>query len=177
MASRQLDQRCSELVTANENSPVTGRSENTASEAVRYLNLMLSEKGIAELDGKHCAVFIPKEQVKSIEVRHGRRSERPLMQGVGGVVLIGLGVVGVRMIVAEGVVTIRWSIGFLVFGGLGVWMMWEAFRRGNYLHVACAKESRKLKVVGEVRDDELQSFARKATELGYDIRDGLNQDD
>jgi hypothetical protein len=46
----------------------------------------------------------------------------------------------------------------------------------DYLHVACANESRKLRFVGEVRDDELHSFERKATELGYDIRDGKNSD-
>lgn len=151
------------------------RSPNQAtreSQQLRYLNIVISEAGIAELNGDYYSVFIRKADVRTIEVKYGWRAERPLLHGVGGMALAGLGILGIKMLLgSDFILSARWGLGFLVFGALGGWLIWEAFRRGYYLHVACARESRKLIFAGEVRIDELRSFVRKIEELGYGIRD------
>ncbi len=46
------------------------------------------------MSGDKRVVFIPKEQVQRIEVRHGLQAESPLLQALVGLALIGIGMSG-----------------------------------------------------------------------------------
>ena len=142
---------------------------NTGSEAeqVSYLNITFSQKGVSEFSGKQRAVFIPREEIQRIQTKTGSRAERPLVQGIAGVALLGLGLIGLRMFISNGVAFLRWEAGFLLFGGVGGWMLLEALRKGHYLLVVCSKGTRKLVFDKKISEPELAEFLRNATRLGY----------
>ena len=73
--------------------------------------MAVSEKGIAELSGNRSVIFITKEQIQNIEIKFGSQAERPIVQGILGIALVGLGEVGISMVAAVGLVAIRWSLG------------------------------------------------------------------
>jgi hypothetical protein len=142
-----------------------------------YLNMAVSEQGITELSGNQRVVFIPKEQIQSIEIRFGSQAERPLVQGIAGLALIGLGIVGLSLMATGSLDVIRWGLGFFVFGGLGAWLLWEVLKRGYYLWVICSNDSRKLVLKGVIQKAELSGFVRSAAQFGYVFRDCLNDKD
>jgi hypothetical protein len=137
----------------------------------QYLNLVISEKGVAEFEGDRRIIFVPKRDVQSIEIRFGAQAERPLLQGIAGIVLISIGIGGLFIVEYGGFANLRWGLGELVFGGLGVWLLWEAFKRGHFLRVDCARETRKFPLKGSINEAGLLQFTREAAQLGYVIRD------
>jgi hypothetical protein len=153
------------------------QSSSPESRKLLYLNVAVSEKGLAEFSGNRRVVFIPKEQVRNVEIKFGPQAERPIVQGIIAIALIGLGVVGLSMLAADGLVAIRWSLGFLVFGGLGVWLLYEASKTGFYLRVISPNDTRKLVFKGVIQKAELLDFTKNAAQFGYDFRDCLNDKD
>lgn len=137
------------------------------SERLSYLNISFSDKGVAEYSGQRCVVFIPREGILKIENDIGSRSERPLIQGIAGSLLAVLGFAGILMIMQGGWGLFRWEAGFLVFGGIGVWLIIEVLRQGHFLRVTGSKETRKLVFNGKVVPSDLQEFLKKAEKLGY----------
>ena len=139
-----------------------------------YLNVAVSEKGLTELSGHRRVVFVPRGQIQRIEIKFGLQAERPLAQGITSAVLIVLGIVGLHLIVTGGLSTLRWALGFIVFGALGVFLLWGSLRRGHYLRVICSNDIRKLAFKGTVRRVELSSFIKSAAQFGYNFQNCLN---
>ena len=143
--------------------------DNQTSEIERftYLNLAVSTEGIAEYSGESCVVFLRREDIQWIEMKFGFRAEHPLIQAIAGGLLSCIGIIGLGLIVTGGFAYLRWELGFMFFGGLGVWLLWEALRRGHYLSVVCHKETRKLVIDGTVSEPEIQTLLRNAARIGY----------
>jgi hypothetical protein len=142
-----------------------------------YLNIAISKKGLSEFSGGQRIIFIPKEQVQTIEIRVGFVAERPLIQGIFGLVLLGLGCVGLPLIYEGGLYGLRWGIGFLIFGGIGGYSLYEALKKGYHLRVICSHDTRKLVFKGKIQKTEFSQFLRSATGLGYSFRDCINERD
>jgi hypothetical protein len=156
---------------------VNEQSTSLESRKLLYVNVAVSEKGLAEFSGNRRIVFIPKDQVRNVEIKFGPQAERPIVQAIVALALIGLGVAGLFMLAADGLAAIRLSLGFLVFGGLGVWLLYEASKTGFYLRVICPNDTRKLAFKGVIQKAELLDFTKNAAQLGYDFRDCLNGKD
>jgi hypothetical protein len=138
---------------------------------ISYLNIAVSEKGLAELSGNKRIIFIPKDQVQGVEIKFGYQAERPLVQGTVGLVLTFVGMIGIYMLAGGGFALTRWGLGFVFFGAIGVWLIWEASRRGYYFRVISSNGTRNLLLKGTVRKPELSSFVQRASQFGYNFRD------
>jgi hypothetical protein len=136
-------------------------------ERLAYLNIVFSRKGVAEYDGIRCVVFIPQEKIQRIESKRGSRAEQPFAQGIAGCILVALGILGLRLLLVGGMALLRWECGFLVFGGIGLWLLWEVLGQGNYLLVIGSEGVRKLVFNGKVSKQELEDFLKNAARLGY----------
>ena len=140
-----------------------------------YLNLEISEKGISELSGGRRIVFIPREEIQSIEVRFGSNAERPLLQIIAGIILTALGCAGAVMIFDNPGRGLRWGLGFIIFGGLGIWMLWEAIHKSHYLLVITRNDRRKLVFKGRWAASDFDQFTQDATSLSYQFHDCLSE--
>ena len=141
-----------------------------------YLNLAISEKGLSEFSGGRRIIFIPKDEVQSIEIKFGSSAERPLMQAIAGFVLLGLGWLELALVFMGGLKGLRWGLGFVVFGGLGVLCLYETFKKNHYLWVICRNDKRKLVFKGAFQETEFSKFINDATKLGYCFKDCLKTD-
>ena len=139
---------------------------------IAYLNIAVTEKGLSEFNHGKRIIFIPKDQIQRIEIKFGAQAERPLSQAILGVLLIGLGCVGILLLITGGFAELRWGIGFIIFGGLGVFCLYEAVKRGYYLHVISSNDTRKLAIRGPIQGTELTRFMNSATQFGYIFQDG-----
>ena len=132
------------------------------------MNLRATEKGLSEFTSKGArAVFIPKDQVESIQIKFGSYSERPFLQPIMALFLIAVGGVGLDWILRESARGLRLGVGLLAFGAIGVFCLYETVKRGPYLAVNCKGGSRKLIPHGSVSEADLAKFASEASALGY----------
>ena len=145
-------------------------TSNNASR-VQYLNIVVSESGIREMNENRCVVFMPREKIVRLEIKQGLQAERPLGQVIAGLILVILGILGITML---GTPLILWGAGFLFFGALGAWLLWESLRRGYYLRVVCQADARKLAILGSIENAGFFQFVQDTTQLGYRIRDSSN---
>jgi hypothetical protein len=136
-----------------------------------YLNLAISEKGLSEFSGGRRIIFIPKDEVQIIEIKFGSSAERPLIQVIAGLMLVGLGYIGLTMIIMNAMRGSRWGLGFIVFGGFGLWFLYETFKKTHYLRVICRNDKRKLVFRGAFQEAEFSKFINDATKLGYSFKD------
>ena len=142
-----------------------------------YLNIVASENGLSEFSHGKRVIFIPKEHVQRIEVKFGSQAERPLAQAILGLLLIGLGCVGLSLLISGGFSELRWGIGFIIFGGLGTFCLYEAVKRRHYLLVTSLNDTRKLVIRGFIQKEDFSNFIKSATQLGYFFQNGLSDKD
>ncbi|MGA9778748.1 MAG: hypothetical protein WBS33_10810 [Verrucomicrobiia bacterium] len=138
---------------------------------------MVSEKGVSEFGHGQRLIFVPKEQIQRIEVKFGSQAERPLVQIILGLLLVGLGFVGLSLLISGGFVELRWGIGFILFGGLGVFCLYEVLRKGYYLHVISSSDTRKLVIKGAISKTEFSKFIKAAVQFGYVFQNCLSDKD
>jgi hypothetical protein len=144
---------------------------STASENPQlYLNISSSERGLSELSRGRCIVSVRKEQIQSVEIKFGSQAERPLPLLMLGLILAGIGIVGVIFLKGGGFALLRMGVGFVFFGGLGAFCIYEALKKGYYLHVICPNDSRKLVFKGTVQREALSEFIDASNRFGYNIR-------
>ena len=150
-------------------------STSSKNQRLSYLNIEISEKGLSEFSDGRRIVFVPKEQVRRIQIEFGSAAESPLIQGLAGLALIGLGCIGLPMIIND-IGTLRWGLGFVVFGGLGVWLFHETFKKTHYLRVIghSDRDTRKLVFIGTFQEAEFSEFIKNATQFGYSFEKRLN---
>jgi hypothetical protein len=135
-----------------------------------YLNLRATEKGLSELSSKGVRlVFISKNQIESLQIKYGSYAERPILQVITALILVSLGLVGLYLVLCGGIRGLYWGMGFLAFGAIGVFCMYEAVRKGHYLAVKCKGSTRKLIPRGSVSEAEFAKFAVAASALGYSL--------
>jgi hypothetical protein len=149
----------------------------TPTNQLSYLNIVVSEKGLSEFSHGQRIIFIPKEQIQRIEIKFGSQAERPLVQIILGLLLVGLGLVGLFLLISAGFVELRWGIGFILFGGLGVFCLYEVLRKGYYLDVISSNDTRKLVIKGVIKKTELSKFIKTAVQFGYIFQNGLSDKD
>jgi len=149
----------------------------TPTNQLSYLNIVLSEKGVSEFSHGQRMVFVPKEQIQRIEIKFGSRAGRPLVQIILGLLLVGLGFVGLFLLVSGGFVELRWGLGFILFGGLGVFCLYEVLGKGYYLRVISSNDARKLVIKGAIQKTELAKFIKAAVQFGYIFQNCLSDKD
>ena len=169
-----LQNRPAKTLTAIKEADDGSEADESGSRCI-CLNLQASPKGLSEFDEGRRIIFIPKDQVRSVELRFGIQAERPVLQASAGLALVGLGIAGALLLETGGLPGLRWGLGALVFGGLGVWLVWEAIKKGHYLVVEGPQGQRRLHFKGRPQESELSDFIRKAAPLGYLIRDVTGQ--
>jgi hypothetical protein len=107
--------------------------------------------------------------VQDVQIYFGSAAERPPLQTIAGIMLVGLGCVGLSMMLASGMKGLRWGLGFLVFGGFGIWLLHETFTKSHYLKVICHDDSRKLVFRGAFQESEFSKFIQDAAKCGYTV--------
>lgn len=129
-----------------------------------YACIWICDDKICETDGQYVAVQIPKHDVQSIQLRHGSGAEHPLLQLSFGGLLSAVGVAGVITLCGGNFAAIRYELAMLFFGAVGLWMVWEAVRKRNYLLITTPSTRRKLFFHGTADHRSIREFLHKARE-------------
>jgi hypothetical protein len=155
----------------------SGANAGALQKRVEYLGLVLDEEGVAEWEDGRRSVFVRRGDLRELRYELGWRSERPIVQGIFGALLLAAGLnVFVRFLSAffrDGNVHLPKT-----FIGLGVtlpmmggWALFGALRRSHMVRADLVDgDSRKLLLQGRFDATEFEAFVARAGDLGYSIR-------
>jgi hypothetical protein len=117
---------------------------------LRFGSIELSENGISELTREgHRTVFVPRPSVQRVTAARGFTSERPIAALLGAVVCFGgTGCISWAVLshARDGVLhfSVRVVMAAVFLAAVGTSFLVTLVRRGRYLRVDTARESRKL---------------------------------
>jgi hypothetical protein len=153
----------------------------TELERYERFSIEISQDGLAEMNQRRRNVFVPRAEITRVELAYGLGSERPVLVGVLGVVMLLVGafpLYGLSIWWREGGVFPGYAIMICAFLFLGVWLLIFAFRRRLHLRVHTRRGPRKLLFHGKFHLDGLLELLQVAEQAyGFSIKNGLRDSD
>jgi hypothetical protein len=145
------------------------------------LSVEVSDEGLAEMDRGRRNVFVPRGEIREVELSYGLGSERPLAGVILGVVLLLMGAWPLRtlyLVLTEGgtfhIVTIM-AVAFLCVGG---WLIYFSLKKRLHFLVRTEKDRRKILFHGKIRQEDLMNLLRAAEkDFGYSIKRSVSLED
>lgn len=139
---------------------------------VRFHNIAFDSQGITLLSGQSKLLFIAKNDIRKITLKHGFQSERPIIQVLFGIVLVGLGIyLLVDFILLAAVQRTIYDVGCLspLLLPVGGWFVLDGIRKRLYFEVSLENDTRKFPLGKNPDKGELQKFIKIASQLGYPV--------
>ncbi len=137
-------------------------------DAIVLAGVRCTTDGIELWDGDRILKHVPRGELQKIELRHGFLSQHPIVQIAlgGGIAWLGLGPAEeVLRWFREGGTMIDLLAWFVLLVPAGVWVIYDALRRGHYLSVRARKESLRFVLKGNPDDVRLAEFLDRARAL------------
>jgi|WetSurMetagenome_2_1015567.scaffolds.fasta_scaffold480897_1 hypothetical protein len=141
------------------------------SKSVEFSGIRISIDKIQTTRKGKSTFTVPRSEISYLELRKGFTAERPTIQIAFALVLLLLGLLPVRTIVAWAIYggtlydVVIIMLGFLPFGG---WLLVSGLHRGKYIFIKLnSHKKNKLAFSGRPSDDDIRRFAGEASrELG-----------
>lgn len=147
---------------------------------VQYLTVEASSEGIAETDHGRRVVSVPRSEIVRIELRYGVASERPILIGLIGLVVLVASLWPIKVlydVLTKGGTFYTGMIWISAFFVLGAWLIGSAVRRRLHLLVHTRRGQRKLIFQGDVEWASVVDFIEAAEKLGFPITLCVSQRD
>lgn len=139
---------------------------------VRFHNVEFSIQGISLLDQQSKIVSVTKKDIRTITLKHGFQSERPLVEVVFGIALVFIGfyfiVNFILQILFNRIAYIDMVLSVLLLP-VGIWFMVDGYKKRLYFEVTLDNDKRKFPLGKNPNKRELQKFIKMASQLGYPI--------
>ena len=144
-----------------------------ATPILKCRNVVVSQRGLAEGDGRKAIVFVPSGEVKRIVLKYGNPEHRPIVSLVIGGFLGLLGLAGIveLFLAPRG---LRYELGMIFFGLIGGSLIFDATKKRYFLEVHKTKGDCRLIFSGQASRQEVQDFCEKVRNAyKYDISESL----
>ena len=140
-------------------------------QVLRYDNLLVSPRGIAEISGKRVVIFVPATDIDRIELKHGRSDHRPILTLSIGIVIALVGIFGlIEFILAPR--GYRYELGMVAIGIIGGSLIYDALKQRYFLEVHNKKSTRRLVLSKHAQKNEVQEFCNNVrTVYKHEITD------
>jgi hypothetical protein len=136
-------------------------------------NILITGDRLAELDEGHVVASVPRADFRGGDIVVARICKRPYLLTLVSVAMIVLG-----SYTARGVM-VWWQHGGMHYADLimmvllfpgGVWLLWEAWRRGPMLILRTVKGTVRLEVKALTDEHGLATLQTAAGERGFELR-------
>jgi len=143
---------------------------------IRFHDVVFDADGMKLYSRQSKLLSVEKKNIRSITLKHGFQSERPIAQIIFGIVIIGLGVYFFAHLILH---TLVYRIMYvddwlsLILFPLGCWFIVDGFRKRFYFEVALDNDKRKFPLGKKPDKGELQKFIKSASQIGYSVDAGI----
>ena len=111
---------------------------------LEHENILISERGVFEVQSGKQIAGVERPHIAQIRVAYSSAAQRPILEGVVGLVLVALGFWGVWLCL-QSLKGFRYYAVLLVMGVLGAAMLWDVLRR-RYVLLVTARDGRRHKL-------------------------------
>jgi hypothetical protein len=143
---------------------------------LKYDNIVVAPRGIAETYGRKLCVFVPAGEINQITLKYGKSDHRPIVSMAIGGVLALIGVAGVILffISAAG---FRYEVGMVFFGIIGGSIIFDTLKERYFLEVEGSKGLNRLVLSKNAKRSDIDEFCNKVrTIYKYQITDDVRDD-
>lgn len=138
---------------------------------LRFDNILVSSRGISEVDANHVVILVPSGEIEHITLRFGRAGHRPLLTIWIGLVLTLVGLLGLFEFVVSPK-GFRYEFGMVVLGVIGGSLIFDAVKRRYFFEVGKKQDFSRLIFSRHARKGEIQDFCVQIrSAYKYDITD------
>ena len=145
-------------------------------DTVRFQSVEFSNKGVTLFSGQSNLLFVDKKDIQKITLNYGFQSERPVVEIIFGIVIIGLGIYFFIKFLLEILVNrIAYvdDVLSLLLLPVGGYFVINGFRKRFYFEVILDNDKRKFPLGKKPDIGELKNFTKIASQLGYIIDTSL----
>jgi hypothetical protein len=138
---------------------------------IEFENILVSERGVFEVQSGKQVDGLERAHIAQIRVAYSRAAQRPLLEGVVGVVLFAFGIWGVWLCL-QSLKGFRYCIVLLVMGILGAAMLWDVLKK-RYVLFVTARDGHlhKLSFSVAAYPADIELFLQKARQnFGLEIQ-------
>jgi hypothetical protein len=138
---------------------------------LRYDNIFVSPRGVAEVHGSKTVILIPAEEISRINLKFGRAEHRPIFSMSIGLILVLVGLAGLVefFLAMQGY---RYELGMMAFGILGGSMVHDTLKQRYFLEVQKTKGMARLVFSKNALREGVQDFCKNVTATyGHQITD------
>ena len=138
---------------------------------LEYAGVRLSREKIELRSGGSTIAMVPRQSVRRVSMAYGYTSERPLVQGIlGGLLLAAsldpLALIASRLL-AGGKLYVETIMIALILIAVGGWLLFNTLRKGPYFRVELEHGQRKFPLAKNVDATTLRTLASAAAAMGY----------
>jgi hypothetical protein len=101
---------------------------------LKYDNILISSRGMAETHAKKVVIFVPAAEVDRVTLKYGRSDHRPILTMSIGIVLALFGIFGLIEL-AEAPGGIRYELAMVAFGLVGGSMIFNTLKQRFFFEV------------------------------------------
>jgi hypothetical protein len=133
------------------------------SPVLKYCNIVVSQRGLAEADGKKAVLFVPAAEVDRIILKFGKAEHRPFVSLLIGMVFTLVGVFGlIELIIATR--SWRFDIGLMFLGVIGLSLIFDSIKQRYFFEVHKSKGLCRLVFSKSASLAEIQNYCAKIKE-------------
>lgn len=135
--------------------------ERAPSDHIELLNVRVSPNGIAEMDQGRALVFVPRSGIVHVELKHGSGAERPVLNCLIAVALLGVSALPLVMLFnalrGSGIFEAKFitAVAFVV---PAVWLLDLTLRRRWFLSVQQRRGNRKILFARGADESQVRQF-------------------
>lgn len=145
---------------------------STGANGVRFHNVVFDPQGITLYDRQSKLLHVLKQDIRHITLKHGFQSERPIVQVLFGLAIVGAGIYFVLyfLLIAR-LERVIHDVGCLspLLLPVGIWFVVDGLKKRLYFEVSLNKDKRKFPLGKNPDKGELRKFVKLASQLGYSI--------
>jgi len=127
---------------------------------LKYDNVVVSPRGIAETHGKKIVIFIPTTEIDRLTLKFGRSDHNPVFSISIGVVLALVGIYGLVdfFIAMRGY---RYELGMVALGIIGGSLIFDSLKERHFFEVETKKGTRRLVFSKNAGKSDIDDFCNK----------------
>jgi hypothetical protein len=128
-----------------------------------YADILISQRGITELDKGKVSIFVPRDDVQGIRLIYGSPANRPVLEASVGALLTACGLMGIYFL-AMNPGNFRYDILIIAIGVIGVAMLRDVLGKTHVLEITTKSDVLKLAFAKTAELESARAFCVKACE-------------
>ncbi|MDD5140488.1 MAG: zinc ribbon domain-containing protein [Verrucomicrobiales bacterium] len=138
----------------------SGAPFSEAKPVLKYDNILVSSRGIAEVHAKRVMIFVPTPEINRVTLKFGRSDHYPILTLSIGIALALVGIFGLTELF-EAPRGFRYELGMIAFGLIGGSMIFDTLKKRYFFEVHKRKGVCRLVLSKNAQEKDIQDFCDK----------------